>query len=174
MSPLKVCLLYPLGFSPLWCEPRSGHMWDGWSGLLFTRVLRFLPTFDERSSRYKWNIFERAVKPKSKKKKKKKVYLFLLKTFPFDTVIVTQFMRPCIELFYTVYPPIYSDRWRNKMIYKRPIHFHFDRMYSNEYKVFLCHGRGVKRSTLFACTIPRLTPCSVSEITNIWKIGIYL
>ena len=31
--------------------------------------LRFSPTFDERSARYKWNILERAVKPKSKKKK---------------------------------------------------------------------------------------------------------
>ena len=38
----------------------------------FLRVLRFSPTFDERSAQYKWNILERAVKPKSKKKKKKK------------------------------------------------------------------------------------------------------
>ena len=40
--------------------------------VVFLRVLRFSPTFDERSARYKWNILERAVKPKSKKKKKKK------------------------------------------------------------------------------------------------------
>ena len=36
--------------------------------VVFLRVLRFSPTFDERSARYKWNILERAVKPKSKKK----------------------------------------------------------------------------------------------------------
>ena len=35
-------------------------------------LTEFSPTFDERSARYKWNIGERAVKPKSKKKKKKK------------------------------------------------------------------------------------------------------
>ena len=53
--------------------------------VIFLRVLRFSPTFDERSARYKWNILERAVKPKSKKKKKKKkkknshyfIYIFL-------------------------------------------------------------------------------------------------
>ena len=39
--------------------------------VVFLRVLRFSPTFDERSAPYKWNILERAVKPKSKKKKKK-------------------------------------------------------------------------------------------------------
>ena len=36
--------------------------------VVFLRVLRFSPTFVERSARYKWNILERAVKPKSKKK----------------------------------------------------------------------------------------------------------
>ena len=30
--------------------------------VVFLRVLRFSPTFDERSARYKWNILERAVK----------------------------------------------------------------------------------------------------------------
>ena len=40
--------------------------------VVFPRVLRFSPTFDERSARYKWNILERDIKPKSKKKKKKK------------------------------------------------------------------------------------------------------
>ena len=48
-------------------------MWE--SQVLLTDgqvVLRFSPTNDERSARYKWNILERAVKPKSKKKKKKK------------------------------------------------------------------------------------------------------
>ena len=46
-------ILNPLGFSPLWFEPRLGHMWerqvlltDGQKG--FPRILRFLPTFDER------------------------------------------------------------------------------------------------------------------------------
>ena len=41
--------------------------------VVFLRVLRFSPTFDERSARYKWNILERAIKPKSKKKKKKNI-----------------------------------------------------------------------------------------------------
>ena len=35
----------------------------GWSSG-FPRVLQFSPTFDERSARYKWKIFERAVKSK--------------------------------------------------------------------------------------------------------------
>ena len=35
--------------------------------MFFPRVHRFSLTFDERSARYKKNIFERAVKPKSKK-----------------------------------------------------------------------------------------------------------
>ena len=66
-------------FSPLWFEPGSGHMWESQvlltdGQVVFLRVLRFSPTFDERSARYKWNILERAVKPKSKKKKKKKCY----------------------------------------------------------------------------------------------------
>ena len=65
-------------FSPLWFEPGSGHMWESQvlltdGQVVFLRVLRFSPTFDERSARYKWNILERAVKPKSKKKKKKKM-----------------------------------------------------------------------------------------------------
>ena len=42
--------------------------------MVFLRVLRFSPTFAERSARYKWNILERAVKPKSKKKKKKALW----------------------------------------------------------------------------------------------------
>ena len=68
--------LNPLGFSPLWFEPSSGHMWESQvlltdGQVVFLRVLRFSPTFDERSARYKWNILERAVKPKSKKKKTK-------------------------------------------------------------------------------------------------------
>ena len=70
--------LNPLGFSPLWFEPSSGHMWESQvlltdGQVVFLRVLRFSPTFDERSARYKWNILERAVKPKSKKKKKKRL-----------------------------------------------------------------------------------------------------
>ena len=38
--------------------------------VFFPLVHRFSLTFDERSARYKGNILERAVKPKSKKKKK--------------------------------------------------------------------------------------------------------
>ena len=49
--------------------------------VVFLRVLRFSPTFDERSAQYKWNILERAVKPKSKKKKKKKIIIILLVDF---------------------------------------------------------------------------------------------
>ena len=61
--------LNPLGFSPLWFEPRSGHMWENQvlltdGQVVFPRVLQFSPTFDERSARYKWNILEMAVKPK--------------------------------------------------------------------------------------------------------------
>ena len=43
-------------------KPSSAYRW---SGVFFPRVLRFSPTFDERSARYKWNILERVVKPKS-------------------------------------------------------------------------------------------------------------
>ena len=55
----------------LWLEPCSGHMWESQvlltdGQVVFPQVLRFSPTFDERSARYKWNILERAVKPKSK------------------------------------------------------------------------------------------------------------
>ena len=64
----------PLGFSPLWFEPHSGHMWESQILLMdgqevFPRVLRFSPTFDDQSAQYKWNILERAVKPNQKKKK---------------------------------------------------------------------------------------------------------
>ena len=56
--------LNPLGFSPLLFEPSSGHMWESLRMVrwVFFHVLRFSPTFDERSARY---IPERAVKPKS-------------------------------------------------------------------------------------------------------------
>ena len=52
------CTPNPLGFSPLWFEPRSGHMWESQvlltdGQVVFLRVLRFSPTFDERSARYK-------------------------------------------------------------------------------------------------------------------------
>ena len=44
--------------SPLWFEPSSGHMWESQvlltdGQVVFLRVLRFSPTFDERSARYK-------------------------------------------------------------------------------------------------------------------------
>ena len=62
-------MLDPLGFSPPWFEPCSGNMWESQilltdDQVVFLRVLRFSLTFDERSARYKWNILERAVKPK--------------------------------------------------------------------------------------------------------------
>ena len=54
--------------------------------VVFLGILWFAPTFDEQSAQYKWNIFEKVVKPKSKKKKKKKksaekfdTFLFLYK-----------------------------------------------------------------------------------------------
>ena len=55
-----------------------GHEWERQAVLVegqmfFLWVLRFLSTFDEQLAWCKWNILERAVKPKSKKKKKKKV-----------------------------------------------------------------------------------------------------
>ena len=51
-------IVNPLGFSPLWFEPRSGHMWESQflltdGQVVFLRVLLFSPTFDERSARYK-------------------------------------------------------------------------------------------------------------------------
>ena len=54
-------------FSPLWFEPRSGHMWESQVLLtdgqaVFPRVLRFFPTFGERSARYKWNFLESQIK----------------------------------------------------------------------------------------------------------------
>ena len=50
--------LNPLGVSPLWFKPCSGHMWESQvlltdGQVVFPRVLRFSPTFDERSARYK-------------------------------------------------------------------------------------------------------------------------
>ena len=58
LEPLRQLTLNPLGFSPLWFEPRSGHMWESQvlvkdSQVVFPLVLRFSPTFDERSARYK-------------------------------------------------------------------------------------------------------------------------
>ena len=54
----KIIRLNPLGFSPLWVEPSSGHIWESQVLLMdgqvvFLRVLRFSPTFDEPSARYK-------------------------------------------------------------------------------------------------------------------------
>ena len=68
----NVCKYTSLGFSLLWLEPRSSHMWESQALLkdgqvVFPWILRFLPTFDERLARYKPNIIERAVKPKSNK-----------------------------------------------------------------------------------------------------------
>ena len=53
----------------MWEKPSSAYGWCGG----FSPGFPFLPTFDERSARYKWNILKRAVKPKSKRKKKKKI-----------------------------------------------------------------------------------------------------
>ena len=72
--------------------------------VVFLRVLWFSPTFDERSARYKWNILERAVKPKSKKTKQKKpqkvlgpvvqniVSLTSLLVFKILTVLASKYM----------------------------------------------------------------------------------
>ena len=49
-------------------KPSSAY---GWSGS-FSPGSPVFAHIDERSARYKWNILERAVKPKLKKKKKKK------------------------------------------------------------------------------------------------------
>ena len=68
----NLCKYTSLGFSLLWLEPRSSHMWESQALLkdgqvVFPGILRFSPTFDERLARYKPNILERAVKPKSNK-----------------------------------------------------------------------------------------------------------
>ena len=51
-------------------------------------LTEFSPTFDEWSARYKWNIGERAVKPKSKKKKKKILKKLCLLIFLFSKLSV--------------------------------------------------------------------------------------
>ena len=66
---IRELTLNPLGLSPLWFEPRLGHMWESQvlltdGQVVFPRVIRFSPTFDERSARHKLNVLERAVKPK--------------------------------------------------------------------------------------------------------------
>ena len=68
----NLCKYTSLGFSLLWLEPRSSHMWESQALLkdgqvVFPWILPFFPTFDERLARYKPNIIERAVKPKSNK-----------------------------------------------------------------------------------------------------------
>ena len=55
---IRELTLNPLGFSPLWFEPRSGCMWESQvlltdGQVVFLWVLRFSPTFDERSAPYK-------------------------------------------------------------------------------------------------------------------------
>ena len=60
---------YSIRFLTAVVRARSGHMWESQvllrdGQVVFLRVLRFSPTFDEQSARYKWNILERAVKPK--------------------------------------------------------------------------------------------------------------
>ena len=64
------------GFSLLWFEPRSDHIWESQvlltDGLVvFPRVLRFSPTFEVWSARYKWNILERAIKHQIRKQRVK-------------------------------------------------------------------------------------------------------
>ena len=98
---IRELTLNPLGFSPLWFESHSGHMWESQvlltdGQVVFPRVLQFSPTFDERSTRYKWNILERAVNPppppptttpphkKKKKKKKKKILVLLMRLIGID------------------------------------------------------------------------------------------
>ena len=60
--------------------------------VVFLRVLRFSPTFDERSARYKWNILERAVKPKSKKKKK------MIVLIPYIKLLNLSWIKKCFFL----------------------------------------------------------------------------
>ena len=114
-------ILLLLFFSPLWFEPRSGHMWESQvlltdGQVVFLRVLRFSPTFDERSARYKWNILERAVKPKSKKKTKKKTkkLLLFLHLHSFSSFPVTLF-HLLYYLFYLSSPFLWE---RHKMTHK--------------------------------------------------------
>ena len=67
-------------------KPSSAY---GWSGG-FPWVLLFSPTFDERLARYKWNILERAIKPKSKKKKNdhKWSFCYIFNTFLFMVIFL--------------------------------------------------------------------------------------
>ena len=49
---IGVLTLNPLDFSPLWFEPRVGHIWESQvllkdAQVFFPWVLRFSPTFDE-------------------------------------------------------------------------------------------------------------------------------
>ena len=69
--------LNPLGFSPLWFELCSGHMWESQvlltdGQVVFPQVLQFWPTLINNQLDVR-EIFlkERVVKPKSKKKRKK-------------------------------------------------------------------------------------------------------
>ena len=64
-----MCKYTSLGFSLLWLEPHSSHMWESQALLtdgqvVFPWILRFSATFDEQLVQYKQNILERAVKPK--------------------------------------------------------------------------------------------------------------
>ena len=87
-------------------HPGSGHMWESQvlltdGQVVFLRVLRFSPTFDERSARYKWNILERAVKPKSKKKKKKNT------VFTLSIRTLTLYSHTCFKIWTsTIYYPM--------------------------------------------------------------------
>ena len=68
---IRELTLNPLGFSPLWFEPSSGHMWESQvlltdGQVVFPQVLQFSPTF-EWSAQYKWNLLERVTKHTKKK-----------------------------------------------------------------------------------------------------------
>ena len=78
---------------------------DGQVG--FPRVLWFSPTFDERSARYKWNILERAVKPKSKKKKKKKKK-YVIHWYLALSMLSRNFSRQHCKTFFLIFPRKYA------------------------------------------------------------------
>ena len=66
---ILVIVVYPVFIYLKALDTPVGHMWESQvlltdGQVVFPRVLRFLPTFDERSARYKWIIPERAVNPK--------------------------------------------------------------------------------------------------------------
>ena len=105
------------------------RMWEGQvlltdGQVVFLRVFRFSSTFDERSARYKWNILEWAVKPKSKKKKKKIIkyllWIYIKPNAAFN--IATNFSLlahvPMYQVKWSVYMTASSSVWNNSVRWK--------------------------------------------------------